>query len=160
VKDDATRRVVLKALAALPALLLVPRAHAREYQGPQEALDAIDALAGGVDARLLALAEALPSSRSLVASLRADLAQHAEDRARFRERNGWGAPAAVARSPVAGPRSLARLREQIQDLAHAHAEGLPALGEAEVVQRLAEHMVDVSRHLTVIDLWIEGEGGE
>ncbi len=40
---------------------------------------------------------------------------------------------------------------------HAHAEGLPALGDAGAVAVLARHMVDASRHLTVIDLWIEAE---
>jgi hypothetical protein len=62
-------------------------------------------------------------------------------------------PAATAPSTV----DLAALREAQQALVHAHAEGMPALGDRFAVDVLTHHMVDLSRHLTVIDLWIETE---
>ena len=42
-------------------------------------------------------------------------------------------------------------------VALANAEGLPALPDAAAVDLLARHMVEESRHLTVIDLWIADE---
>jgi hypothetical protein len=52
---------------------------------------------------------------------------------------------------------LEGLRAAQEALAYAHAEGLPALGDSFVVDALARHMVDLSRHLTVTQLWIEAE---
>jgi hypothetical protein len=75
-------------------------------------------------------------------------------------RAGRGLQAAGYLDVPAGTRgglSLVALREAQQQLVHAHAEGLPALGDAGAVAVLARHMVDASRHLTVIDLWIEAE---
>jgi hypothetical protein len=55
---------------------------------------------------------------------------------------------------------LRALRDAHQNLVHAHAEGLPALGDRAAVDLLARHMVDVAAQLTVIDLWIEAEEGD
>jgi hypothetical protein len=40
---------------------------------------------------------------------------------------------------------------------YAHAEALPALGQAPAVREVARHMIDQSRHLTLLGLWIEAE---
>jgi hypothetical protein len=69
--------------------------------------------------------------------------------------------AAAIAAPASGETpdrlSLAPLREVQQALVHAHAEGLPALGDPFVVDRLARHMVELARHLAVIDLWRDAE---
>ena len=54
-------------------------------------------------------------------------------------------------------RHLERLRTALEHLMHAHAEGLPALARGASVQRLAEHMIDISRMLTIVDLWLDEE---
>ena len=49
------------------------------------------------------------------------------------------------------------MRQALDDLMTAYAEGLPAMADASTVARLARDMVDVSRLRTVIDLWVESE---
>ena len=123
-----------------------------------EVFAAIDALEGEVSRRLRALSEALPSARPFVMSVLRDHERHRAARARLRTRLGLpaAAPPRVAAQDLV---SLASLRAAQEALVVAHAEGLSAVGDEIAVDALARHMVDLSRHLTVIDLWIEGEEG-
>jgi hypothetical protein len=145
-----TRRRLIGALLALPAIGLAEEAAAREYAGAAEVLAAIDSLSAALETRLLALGRALPTAARFVDSARADLVRHRRER---------GGRAAAISGDVEQPRSLARLKSAFEELMHAHAEGLPAMrGDAARVQRMAAHMVDLSRLATVVDLWIEQEG--
>ena len=153
----ASRRTLLRALAAVPLGLSLPRrAGAAEYGSAAEVLDAIERLAAALDAQLEALGAAVPSARALVASLRADHRRHRDERARLRRRLGLAGPPLAERRPAAAP-SLAPLRAAQEALVYAHAEGLPALGDPFAVDRLAHHMVELARHLAIIDLWIQTE---
>jgi hypothetical protein len=134
-------------LAALPAA--AAPAFARDYASEAEVLDAIDVLSAEVAARLDAIARKVPRASAFAASARADLVRHRAER---------GAPGDRKAPKLDEPASLPRLRTALQELVHAHAEGLPALARGATVQRLAEHMVDLSRLLTVVDLWLEAEG--
>jgi hypothetical protein len=151
------RRAVLSALAAAPAgwLLLRP-ASAAEYTSAAEVFAAIDRHTADVAARLSAFAERLPSVRAFADSALADQGRHRAARARLRQRLGLG-PASAPPAPAAAGLSLADLRSAQQALVYAHAEGLPALDDDEAVAQLAQHMNDLARQLTVIDLWIEAE---
>jgi regulator of replication initiation timing len=116
----------------------------------------VDGLEAEVEARLRALGEAVPAARAFVSSALRDHERHRLERARLRRR--LRLPAAPEERPQpAQPRSLALLRGAQEALVYAHAEGLPALGDAMAVETLAGHMVDLSRQLTVIDLWMEEE---
>jgi hypothetical protein len=140
-----TRRHVIGVLAALPAA----SAFAREYASQAEVLDAIDGLSAEVAARVDAIARKAPRASAFAASARADLARHRAERGETRD----------GKAPrLDEPASLPRLRSALQELVHVHAEGLPALTRGATVQRLAAHMVDLSRLLTVVDLWLEAEG--
>jgi hypothetical protein len=116
-----------------------------------------------VAARLRAFQRAVPSSRPFVASVTADQARHRAARTDFRRRLGLplsSAPAgagSASAAAVSSPPDLEGLRAAQEALVYAHAEGLPALGDAFVVDAMAHHMVDLSRHLTVTQLWIEME---
>ena len=77
-------------------------------------------------------------------------------RGRLRSRLGLGAPSAP-KVVVEDAPDLEALRAALEKLTYAHAEALPALGDAQAVQVLARHMVDLSRHLTLVGLWIEAE---
>ena len=152
-----SRRLVLRALAVAPVLLLARSrsAAAKDYAGPVEVLDTIDVLEADVEARLGALAAATPGARALAASFAADHVRHRLVRADLRRRlrlPGAGAPRA------AGDASLEALRSAQEALVYAHAEGLPALGSPMAVDALAKNMIDLARELTVLDLWIEAEG--
>lgn len=118
-------------------------------------MGAIDALEADVAGRLSALAVALPSARALVASLLADQAQHRGVRAKVRRM--LHLPVAGSSSPSRGDASLEALRTAQEALVYAHAEGLPALGSPAAVDAMARNMIDLARHLTVLDLWIEAE---
>jgi len=144
------------AATPLAYLALPARARATDYASAAEVLDAIDRLEADVDGRLAAIAREVAGARAFAGSVGADHAGHRAARARLRRRLKLPA-AGPPSTPPAGESSLAGLREAQQRLVHAHAEGLPALGNAAGVALLARHMVDASRHLTVIDLWIEGE---
>jgi hypothetical protein len=144
---------------ARPAAVL-----ATEYTSASEVLDTIDRREVEVGGRLAAIARAIAGAQAFAGSVASDHARHRADRDRLRHRLKLPAPSAPAPAadPAAGPAakpdlSLAALREAQQQLVHAHAEGLPALGDAGAVAVLARHMVDASRQLTVIDLWIEAE---
>jgi hypothetical protein len=150
------RRAVLRALAAAPLALDAAAAEAKDYALPEEVFDDIGRLEADVDGRLAGFPAKVPGSAPFVASVRSVHARHAGERAALARRLGLrvGPPAP---RPAAADLSLAALREAQQALVHAHAEGLPAIRDAAGVDLLARHMVEESRHLTVIDLWIEGE---
>jgi len=148
------RRALLKALAAA-ALVPPSSARAREYAFPSEVLDEIDRLAAEVDARLTALAAAVPGAGAFTRSVASRHAAHRRERDALRARLGAGHPRV---GPVPSVTTdLAELRTALQDLVHAHAEGLPALGNPEAVDLLARHMVERAGQLTVVDLWIDAE---
>jgi hypothetical protein len=143
---------------ALTGLLAAARpGSARDYTSAGEVFAAIDAREAEVDARLAALVTALPAARPFADAVARDHRRHRDERARWRSRLGL-APAAPA-AAAAVDRDLAALRAAMQELVHAHAEGLPALGSPRAVDALARQMVTLARHLAVVDLWIEAEEG-
>jgi hypothetical protein len=152
------RRRFLRGAAAAPLVCLARPATVRatDYASAAEVLDTIDRREAEVAGRLAAIARVVTGAQAFAGSVAADHARHRADRDKLRRR--LKVPAAAAPTPAAKPDlALAALREAQQELVHAHAEGLPALGDAGAVAVLARHMVDGSRHLTVIDLWIEAE---
>ena len=158
------RRRFLRGAAAAPlACLARPAAvGATEYSSASEVLDTIDRREVEVAGRLAALARAIAGAQAFAGSVASDQARHRGDRDKLRRRLKLPASSVPVPPPAADPAakpelSLAALRESQQQLVHAHAEGLPALGDAGAVAVLARHMVDASRQLTVIDLWIEAE---
>lgn len=152
------RRDLLKAVALAPAaLLLRPRAvSATEYSSAAEAVDAIDGLEAEVVLRLRALGETGSSARAFASSLGRDLQTHGSERDRLRSRLGLGVRRA-SKAAVPDALDLEAARAALERLTFAHAEALPALGDAAAVQVLAGHMVDLSRQLTLVGLWIEAE---
>jgi len=127
-----------------------------DYASAAEVLDAIDRREADVAGRLAAIARAVSGVQTFAGSVGADQARHRSERDKLRRR--LKLTASVPPPPAAkADLSLAALREAQQQLVHAHAEGLPALGDVGAVDLLARHMVDAARHLTVIDLWLEAE---
>jgi hypothetical protein len=158
VKSEPSRRAVSRSIVAgALALLARPRrSDATDYAGAEQVLDAVDRLEADVGARLRAIAGRLAAARRFVSSLLADHERHRAVRARLRRRLRLPA-SAPAREASGADAALDGLRVSQEALVYAHAEGLPALGDAFAVGAMARNMVDLSRHLTVIDLWIEGE---
>lgn len=151
------RRELLKAALLAPlAALAPPAALARDYGSAAEVFDAIDGLEADVAARLQALRAVVPSASAYASSVVSDHARHRAERARLRRRLGLPAAGPTTARPGAAA-DLEGLRAAQEALVYAHAEGLPAVGDPFVVQALAEQMVDLSRHLTVTQLWIETE---
>ena len=157
VGGTASRRGLLRLIVLSPAAawLQAARAQATDYASPREALDAIDALDADVASRLEAIGAAVPGARAFVESLSRDHVRHRDDRRRIRRRLGLGTPSDP--EPGSADPDLAGLRAAQEALVYAHAEGLPALADPSAANTLARHMVELSRHLTVIDLWLEGE---
>jgi hypothetical protein len=153
------RRAVLKAMAAAPLATLASRAEATDYASPAEVFAAIDRLEAALDERLARLAAAMPAAAELARSVAADHARHRAARARLRVRlrAAEAAPAVPAPARTAG--SVDDARAVAQELVHAYAEGLPALGDATAVDVLAHHMVDDARHLAVLQMWTEADQG-
>jgi hypothetical protein len=150
------RRGVLRALAAAPLAAWAGRAEARDYTSAVEVLDEIDRLEADLDRRLARVAAA----GAFAASVHAAHERHREERAELRRRLRLPAPrpaAAPAAPATPTPFDVESLRALAQDLVHAHAEGLPALGDAAAVDTLARHMVVDARHLAIIQMWGEAE---
>jgi hypothetical protein len=152
----SARRALLKAALLSPLAALAARSEARDYTSAAEVFDAIDSLEADVAARLRALRLALESSGAWAASVLADHARHRADRERLRRRLRLP-PASSRAASAPGAADLEGLRAAQEALVYAHAEGLPAVEDPFVVDALARHMVDLSRHLTVTQLWIEAE---
>jgi len=153
--DSPLRRELISGAALAGALAAGRPALSRDYATAGEVFATIDAREAEVDARLAALVAALPAARPFADAVARDHRRHRDERARWRSRLGL-APAAPA-AAVAVDRDLAALRAAMQELVHAHAEGLPALGSAHAVDALARQMATLARHLAVVDLWIEAE---
>ena len=134
----------------------VAAAEATEYASALEVFAAVDRLEGEVELRLRALAETSPGAKAFALSVLADLDRERKERARLRRRLSLP-PASPARPELADLASLEALRAAQEALVHAHAEGLPALRDPYVVQAMAGHMVELSRHLAVTLLWMESE---
>lgn len=156
----SARRRVLGALAVAP--LAARPVCAAPDEAPDRtpagaALEALERLAAEVIARLHALETRVPPARAFLTSALRDQARLAGERRALRWRLGLvpseAAPEGVASADV----SLAGLRAAQEALVYAHAEALPELGDPAAVDRLARHMTDLARHLTLIDLWIEAE---
>ncbi|HWX24201.1 MAG TPA: hypothetical protein VN083_04130 [Vicinamibacteria bacterium] len=132
-----------------------PRAHAAGVLSAEAALDAMEAQSEAVEAGLQALtANSRPLARA-ASSFLADLRRHRQDRARVRKRLGLLPARVDTPSPKAA--TLADLRAAQQELVSAHAEGIPALENPAAVAVIVLDLVDVARHLAVIDFWIEAE---
>lgn len=153
----SARRALLRALALAPfgAIALETRAEATDYTSAAEVMDAVDRLEAEVAARLEAIAQAVPLAQPFARSVRADFEKHRGVRARLRRR--LGLPPSPPPSTSLKDTGLEALRTAQQALVYAYAEGLPALRDASAVDGMAGNLVEVSRHLTVIDLWIESE---
>ncbi len=151
------RRAFLGGALAVAAAgtVLAPRVGATDNASAAAVLDALEAAAVDVQARLRALA-GLPRARLFAERLLQEHARQATDRARLKQRLGLS-PAAPAGARIADDRSLSGLRAAQEALVYVHAEGLPALPDAAAVDQLGRALVVASRHLTLIDLWIESE---
>ena len=152
------RRALLQAVLLTPLALALrtASAEATDYASAAEVFEAIDRLEADAAARLRRLGRQSPAAHVFTASALADHERHRRVRARHRARLGLGA-AAVATAAESEDTSLPGLRAAQEALVYAHAEGFPALGDALAVQALMANMVDLARHLTVIDLWLERE---
>lgn len=144
-------------LAPLGLLALDPPAVAAQDASAVDALDAIERLAAGVVARLQALDRRVPAAHAFLASALRDHERLVHERAELRGRLRLPPAPSVAAGAGEADRSLAGLREAQDALVYAHAEALPALRDPAAVDRLARHLTELARHLTVIDLWIEAE---
>jgi hypothetical protein len=152
------RRTLLGVLVAVPGAVVVDVAtsEATDYASALEVFAAVDQLESEVEQRLRALAESSPGAKAFAVSVLADLDRERRARARLRRRLGLPRSSST-RSEIADLASLEALRAAQEALVHAYAEGLPALGDPFVVQAMAGHMVELSRHLAVTLLWIESE---
>lgn len=154
----AGRRAVLRALVGAPLAAVATRADARDYSSAAEVLAEIDRLESELDARLSALAASMPAAAGLSRSVRADHERHRMARAAVRARLHLVSAAATPGPPPArSALSLAQIQAIAQDLVHAYAEGLPAIGSPIAVDALARDMVDDARHLAVLEMWAETE---
>lgn len=153
------RRALLQAVLLTPLALALrtASAEATDYASAAEVFEAIDRLEADAAARLRRLGRQSPAARAFTASALADHERHRRVRARHRARLRLGAATVATALVESEAASLAHLRAAQEALVYAHAEGFPALGDAFAVRDLMANMVDLARHLSVIDLWIERE---
>jgi hypothetical protein len=146
----------MRAALALPLGAAARSAEATDYASAAEVLDAIDRLEAEAASRLSAIGARLPAARPFVDSALAEQGRQRRERAALRRRLGLS-PAGASAAPPGADLSLEGLRVAQEALVHAHAEGLPALGDRDAVALLARHMVVLARQLAVIQLWIDAE---
>jgi hypothetical protein len=151
-----SRRAFLKGLAATPLAFALPaRTRSDEPGGAGDVLARIDALELEVEARLGSLGGQNSAARTFATSVLHDHARHRLVRARVRQELGLSAPAAKAAPAPADASSLVALRRCQKSLVYAHVEGLPSFPSHHQVDALGHNMVDLARHLTVIELWTD-----
>ncbi|PYQ38166.1 MAG: hypothetical protein DMF77_24775, partial [Acidobacteria bacterium] len=130
-----SRRAVLGTMIAAPLLTLATRGDARDYASAAEVLSEIDRLEAELDQRLSRLAATFSAAAAFAGSVCADHERHRRTRAALRGRLRVRETTPL---PVpAGGASVDALRRIAQDLVYAHAEGLPALRDAQAVDTLA-----------------------
>lgn len=152
------RRRLLKAAGLLPAALILPaRAEAADYASAEAALQAVEGLAAEVVARLQSLAAGVAAARAFAGSLMRDQTRHRNERDRVRNLLGMAAVPAPRVAPPEDALDLEALKGALEKLTYALAESLPVLGRAPAVRTIASQVVDSSRHLTLVSLWIEAE---
>jgi Xaa-Pro aminopeptidase len=127
-----------------------------EFVSAGSVFDAVDTLEAEVATRLRAIADARAAAHAFAASCLSDHERHRSQRGELRRRLRLGNGTAMGRE-VKNPLSLEALRKAQENLVYAHAEGLPALQDARAVHTLAGHMVDLSRQLTVVEIWLDAE---
>ncbi len=129
----------------------------KDYASRKEALDALDRLAAACDRRLGAVRRSRAGAEVLVTRFLAALSRHRATRDDVRHR--FSLPAGAASGPETGEAEadLPGLRQSLDDLMTAYAEGLPVFADSNTVSRLAVDMVEVSKLRTVIDLWAVAE---
>lgn len=133
-------------------------AHAApEGTAVEELLDGLELLSAGVVRRLRGLEARVAAARAFARSALADHERLAAERRALRRRLRLPAPVPPAASGGEPEPGLAGLRAAQQELVDAHVEALPELADPIAVDRLARHMAELARHLTVIDLWIQVE---
>jgi hypothetical protein len=145
-------------MALLPGAVALPppSAGATDYSSAAEAFSVIEELRAEVAGRLQRLAEG--PSRAFAHSLLRDLERHRLEREALRPGLGLGpARPAASAAPDAEGDVLDGLRSAQEKLTHALAEALPVLDNPRAVRTLAGHMMDLSRHQTLVGLWIESE---
>jgi hypothetical protein len=130
---------------------------AAEPASADAALGAVESFAGAVAVRLHALAERRPAARAFARSLLREQEAHRAERDGVRRLLGLPPPAQGALPSPADPFDLEALRAAQEKLTYALAEAIPLLGRPSVVRTLARQMVAASRHLTLVNLWIEAE---
>ena len=87
-----------------------------------------------------------------------ELAQNGTEGLQKLERQGYDLVLLDLMMPdLTGMDVLREVRGATQELVYAHAETIPLLGSAQAVTVLVPDLLDVARHLTIIDLWIEQE---
>ena len=96
-------------------------------------------------------------ARAFAESLLRDHARHRAERDRVRGLLGLAAASAPPATAPADALDLEALKAAQEKLTYAMAEALPVLGRADAVRTIAGQMVDCSRHLTLVGLWIEAE---
>ena len=160
-REFARRGLLASGVSAVTVLVLgssfSPLAFAKDYASKREALDALDNLAAFCGMRLGMLNRARPAAGALVSRFLTSLGGHKARREEARRHFGLPRGAELASQVGEVDADLNGLRQALDDLMVAYAESLPAFGDASVVSRLAEDMVEVSRLRTVIDLWIVAE---
>jgi hypothetical protein len=150
------RRTVLRAFLSLGGVILgASRLQAEEFASAEAALEAMETRSATVEAMLAGLRSDSAAFGKAAASFLADLRRHRQDRARVRRALGLLPAAVETLSPKVS--TLTDLRAAEQALVFGHTEGLPALGNSRAVAVLVPDLLDVARHLAVIDLWIEEE---
>lgn len=149
------RRSTLKALLGLG--FVARTAAGEEYASAGAALDAIEGRSESVEAVLRALRGESEPLRKGFSSFLEDYRRHRQDRAALRRT--FGIPPAREARPEPKAVTLRDLRAAVQELVFAHAEGIPALGSGRAVTVIGGHLLDVARHLAIVDLWLEPEAG-
>jgi hypothetical protein len=130
-------------------------AEAASYASAEEAFAALELLQVDVETRLRAL-EGGPG-RAFAASLLRDLDRHRLERETLRRERGLEPRPRVASAPADPGSALEDLRAAQEKLTYALAEALPVLDPPRAVRMLARQMVDLSRHQTLVGLWVEAE---
>jgi hypothetical protein len=150
------RRDLLKAVALAPLALPALEAAATDYASATEVFEAIDRFEAEAAARLRRIARERGGARAFTGSALADHERHRAVRVHHRRRLGLGSATTPGSDESPDP-SLDGLRAAQEALVYAHAEGFPVLGDSLAVHDLMANMVDLARHLAIVDLWLEKE---
>lgn len=129
-----------------------------EQDTRRQLLDHLDALETAASGAVATLARRDSESAYLVTRFQEVYKAHRSNRMRWRSRFSASHSSSDAQASLATDAlTLNEVRDRLDELMNAYADGMPLLANSAAVAEFARMMVEISKQRTVVDVWATSE---